>query len=534
MSNRNTRTIRIGSRGSALALKQVDEAVSKVKKCFPSIKFKVVIIRTSGDRFSSIKDISARSNKTNYAGKGLFVKEIESALLCGRIDMAVHSLKDVPQKLARGLKLAAFLKRGDRYDVFVSDKYKGVANLPFGAIVGTSAPRRSAQIKSVRPDLKIVELRGNVETRLEKMRAGICDATILAAAGLKRLGIYDKIEHKQVLKNIVPAIGQGVICIETKVGNTELDAILRRALNDENTETGAIAERAFLNFVGGDCHTPIAAIADVRRGGIKMTGFVSSKDGKRTIQRSCVAGDPWSIGNKLGKEFVKLGARRLLGLGRVGLPKRIVLTGLPETNAHLMKKLRGRFDEFIEMPLIGIKPPSDGYARLKRAIKELSSFDRVIFTSKNSVKAFAQHVKNNKKFPNVAAVGSATKEELVKYGFKDIVAPKREDSKALLELLSKKCSGKKVLILKAENGLKVLEEGLKMSGAFVRTVPAYRTVHLKPKFKDLPADTIFFTSPSTVTAFKRYFKGKKIKALCMGKTTTDHWSLIFKTSSATG
>ncbi len=224
-------TIRIGTRGSPLALWQAREVSRLIQKFDPSIKIEEIIIRTSGDKSTSpIPSLQRRG--ISYTGKGLFVKEIEEALLAGKIDIAVHSLKDVPAVIPSRLKLTAYLKREDPFDLFISAKYKNIISMPKGARVGTSSPRRAAQILNLRPDIKIIPLRGNVETRIRKMAEGECDATMLACAGIKRLELTHKLTNLKThkLTNFIPAIGQGIICIESREKGVKFNKFIYSAL----------------------------------------------------------------------------------------------------------------------------------------------------------------------------------------------------------------------------------------------------------------------------------------------------------------
>jgi len=487
--------IKIGARGSPLALRQVSEVVSSLRKKHPKIKIKIVKIRTSGDRFQSNKRLPAFGS---YAGKGLFVKEIETALLEKKVDLAVHSLKDVPRILARGLFLAAFLKREDPKDIFISSTCRSLEDLPAGSVVGTSSPRRTAYVKALRPDLKIITLRGNVETRLQKIEDGEADATIMASAGLRRLGLYDKIRNKRPLENLVPAVGQGIICVEMRYGDYGLKKLVRAALNDKNSEKMALAERQFLSVVGGDCESSIGARAVIANNFTKLTGFVSSHDGKKKIRKTVITKDPVVAGRRLGEKFVKLGARKILKLEKYIAPKRIILTGLPETNENLKAKFCRKFDEFIEIPLIKIVLPTDRYASVKRAILNISNYDWAVFTSKNAAASFFRFAKRIKKLPKIAAVGKSTARKLKEFGVKKCVIPGGEDgSNGLLDEFARfDLRRKTVLVVGAEDGLNILHKGFARMGAIVERAFGYRTVLLKPRMKGIKADAIFFASPS--------------------------------------
>lgn len=242
----------LGTRRSKLALKQAEIVKAELLKVDLNLQFEIKEIVTTGD-------INLEDNLYESGGKGLFLKEIEEALLKDEIDIAVHSLKDVPAELPQGLEICTVLKREDPRDAFISTKYASIWDLPEGAVVGTSSPRRKIQLLQMRQDLKIVNFRGNVNTRLEKIEKHEVDATVLAIAGLKRLSI-DKSFQVFDVDQILPAIGQGALCIEKKKSNTTLDALLKQ-INDPTTWLEIQAERKFMSLFNASCNTPIAAFA---------------------------------------------------------------------------------------------------------------------------------------------------------------------------------------------------------------------------------------------------------------------------------
>jgi hydroxymethylbilane synthase len=272
--------IRIGSRGSPLALVQAREVQSRLAAaCGLAVeRIEIKTIRTTGDM---IQDRPL----TDAGGKGVFTKEIEEALLAGAIDLAVHSSKDLPAALPKGLVLAAFLPREDARDAFVSPKAKTLRDLPHGAVVGTASPRRAALVKRLRPDLAIVPLRGNVETRLRKIEAGDADATVLAVAGLKRLGLLSAATMIFDIEEFLPAVAQGAIGIETRGGDAATGALVA-AIDDPDTATAVTAERAFLAALDGSCRTPIAAYARVENGFVRFRGMIVTPDGGQALDVS--------------------------------------------------------------------------------------------------------------------------------------------------------------------------------------------------------------------------------------------------------
>jgi hydroxymethylbilane synthase len=237
-------------------------------------------------------------------GKGLFTKEIEEALLAGSIDLAVHSAKDVPAALPAGLVLTAYLPREDARDVLISNKAKTLAGLARGAVVGTASPRRQALVKRLRPDLEVVPFRGNVETRLRKLREGTVDATVLALAGLKRLGLTDAVATVLSVEEFLPAAGQGAIVIETRADDARTRELLA-AIDDRDTETALNAERAFLAVLDGTCRSPIAAHATIAGNDVRFRGMILTPDGRESFEttRSGARARAAELGTDAGHEL---------------------------------------------------------------------------------------------------------------------------------------------------------------------------------------------------------------------------------------
>jgi hydroxymethylbilane synthase len=270
--------LRIGSRGSPLALVQAREVQSRLAAAcgLDADRIEIKVIRTSGDAISD--------RPLNEAGgKGLFTKEIEDALISGAIDLAVHSSKDMTTVLPAGLMLAAFLPREDARDAFISRKAKTLRDLPLGAVIGTASLRRQALVKRLRPDVAVAPLRGNVETRLRKIEAGEADATLLAVAGLKRLGLLGAATTIFELDEFLPAVGQGAIGIETRTDDAVTRALVAK-INDPDTATALAAERAYLAVLDGSCRTPIAGHAQVRDGVVRFRGMIAKPDGSAAFE----------------------------------------------------------------------------------------------------------------------------------------------------------------------------------------------------------------------------------------------------------
>jgi hydroxymethylbilane synthase len=263
--------IRIGTRGSPLALVQANEAARLLAAGGASLAPEIVPIRTSGDTITDRSLIAA-------GGKGLFTKEIDEALLDGRIDVAVHSAKDMPTQLPEGLCIAACLKREDVRDAFLSPIAARLADLPRGAVLGTSSLRRKAMALRARPDLEIVDMRGNVETRVRKLAEGEADATFLALAGLRRLGLEDRATSLVEARDWLPAVGQGTIAIMAREGDDRARALVA-AIDDRDTSITLVAERAFLSVLDGSCRTPIGGLATLEGDALVFRGVVVKPDG---------------------------------------------------------------------------------------------------------------------------------------------------------------------------------------------------------------------------------------------------------------
>ena len=294
--------LRIGSRGSQLALWQAHHISNLLRGQGHDVGLE--IIKTTGDK---ILDVALAKVGT----KGMFTKEIEEALAEGRVDLAVHSLKDLPTELSPGFEIAAITKRENSQDVFCSSKYASISDLPRGARVGTSSLRRQAQLKALRPDLEISPLRGNVDTRLRKLSAGEYDAIILAAAGLNRLGKTELV--KQVIpKDIMcPAAGQGALGIEIRAGDATTRKLLA-FLDDADARASTTCERALLNKLGGGCQVPIGAAAEVRNGRIHLDAIVANPDGSKILREAGEGDDPEKLGSQVGEILLRRGGEAIL------------------------------------------------------------------------------------------------------------------------------------------------------------------------------------------------------------------------------
>jgi hydroxymethylbilane synthase len=294
------RPLLIGTRGSPLALWQAAhvKALLTAAHGLPGGAVELKTITTSGDR---IKDKPLR----DFGGKGLFTKEIEEAQLEGAVDIAVHSMKDLPTELPPGLAIGAVLKRADVRDAFVSAQGRPLAELPPGAVIGTSSLRRQAQIKRLRPDLEVIDFRGNVETRLAKLGRGAADATLLALAGLKRLGLESHVTTVLSTEEMLPAVAQGAIGVACRRDDAETRELLA-VLDDATTATAVACERAFLGELDGSCRTPIAGLAEIAEGTLRFRGLVLNPGGTawHEIELTGDTANAAGIGSEAGRELL--------------------------------------------------------------------------------------------------------------------------------------------------------------------------------------------------------------------------------------
>jgi hydroxymethylbilane synthase len=306
--------LRIATRQSRLALWQAQHVAAKLRESHPGLTVELVPMTTQGDR---IVDRSL----AQVGGKGLFIKELEIAIVEGHADIAVHSMKDVPSDMPPGMTLAAMLSRADPHDAFVALRHEDFSSLPQGAKVGTSSLRRQCQLKYARSDLQLLTLRGNVETRLRKLQEGHYDAIVLAAAGLIRLGLEQHITHRFDLEQFVPAVGQGIIGVECREDDARSIELVR-ALNDELARQCCETERAFALRLQGSCQSPIAGHAQVSGGQVYLRGVIGSPDGQeiyRGVHSGAVA-DRHAVGIALADRLLDAGARPLLEKLRLAEP----------------------------------------------------------------------------------------------------------------------------------------------------------------------------------------------------------------------
>lgn len=311
MTTRRNKLI-IGTRGSKLALWQANWVKEKLKTLYPEIDIEIQKIKTTGDKILD-------APLAKIGGKGLFVKEIEEALLSKKVDIAVHSMKDVPIEIPKGLQISAICEREDPRDVFISKDGKSLKNIQAGAVIGTSSLRRTIQLRAIRDDLIVVPLRGNVDTRIKKLKEGQFNAILLAMAGLKRMGLEDMVTETISEEVIIPAVGQGAIGIETRVDDDFINDLIK-PLNHEDTSICVLAERAFLSVMGGGCQVPLACHAkiiknDERSSFIRIIGMIGDPEDKIPIIKGFREGSlsqAQNLGIDLAKELLYRGGQEII------------------------------------------------------------------------------------------------------------------------------------------------------------------------------------------------------------------------------
>jgi hydroxymethylbilane synthase len=298
--------IKIGTRGSQLALYQANKVKFEINRLFPAVHTDIKVIQTKGDK---ILDVAL----SKIGDKGLFTKEIEIALLDGSIDIAVHSLKDLSTELPEGLKLGAVLERGEFRDALVHKKNKKLHELSENDVIATSSLRRRAGLAKYNPEIKIIDIRGNVSTRLQKMEEGHCDGMIMAAAGLQRLGLDDNITQILDEDELLPAVGQGAIAIENRVGDIEIDFFLNQ-INHRQTYIAVSAERAYMRTLQGGCQVPVGVYTSIEENKIILKGFIASVDGKKYLSNTIEGStnDPEKAGENLAVKLIDAGGKEIL------------------------------------------------------------------------------------------------------------------------------------------------------------------------------------------------------------------------------
>jgi hydroxymethylbilane synthase len=504
----------VGTRTSDLALWQTNHIIAQLEAAWPGLHCERQPFVTKGDRTQA-----AGQALPAIGGKGLFTAELEHALRSGEIDIAVHSLKDLPVENSPGLTIGAIPARADVRDVLVARDGLTLATLPPGAVVGTSSTRRAAQLLAHRPDLTIRTIRGNVPTRIRKVHDGDYDATLLAAAGLLRLGLQDAVTEFLPLTLMLPAPGQGALAVQCRADDAATLALLA-ALDDAVVRAAVSAERTFLHALGGGCSAPVAAYAAPdATGNLQLTALVGSTDGTTLLRVTAANGQSSSSPEELGlaaaTDALAQGAAHLLNPGgdavtNAAAPlrgKRIVITRAAAQAASFADALAALGATPILVPTIRIEPLPDLTA-LDTALRQLDQYDWLIVTSANGVEILADRLTALRIAPaawattKVAAIGSATADALRAHGIIADFVPEQYVADAIVAGLAD-VAGQRILLPQAEIARETLATQLAARGAVVDAIPIYQTLTADLDGVALTAlgegvDVITFTSSSTV------------------------------------
>jgi len=514
-------TIRLGTRSSRLALWQSGRVASLLRE--RGVECDLVPIETRGD------DITDRP-LPEIGGQGLFTERIESALRESRIDIAVHSLKDLPVEDPHELCVGAVLGREEVREVLISRGGKSLEQLPPGAVIGSSSTRREAQLLARRPDLVVKPIRGNVETRIRKVESGEYDGTLLAGAGVLRLGLGGKITQWLPLSDFLPAPGQGAIAVQCRAG----DAATRRLLagiDEPSLHAETDAERGFLRALGGGCSAPVGAFARLDGSRVKLTGRVSALDGRRVVDVAGEGADPAELAARLARRALGEGAAQLMAAAGRRPPQRaqgtegpeskalaglrVVVTRPREQAADLCRMLVDAGAVPVVMPLISIEPLEDTRG-LDEAIGRLESYDWLVFVSANGAECFAQRLAEARPGfewspgrPQTAAIGPGTAAALERVGIRVDFLPSTSTGAGLAEELARRqpLVERRVLMPRALEGRPDAAAILRRSGAVVDDIPVYRTGPVALSAEDLSAlddgvDSVLFLSGSAVAAWQ--------------------------------
>jgi hydroxymethylbilane synthase len=512
-------TIRIGTRGSQLALYQANVVKEKLEQKFPELDFQIVVIKTKGDK---ILDVPL----SKIGDKGLFTKELEVAMFENEIDMAVHSLKDLPTRFPEGVELGAVLKRGEVRDALISPVKRTLNSLTTADVIATSSLRRKAQLLRINKDFKIVEIRGNVNTRIRKMEEGYCTVMVMAGAGLQRLGMDSYISELIDPDLVIPACSQGAIAIEIRENDPKIAGILS-AINDRDTLLATNAERAFLRTLEGGCQIPVGSYSRIQNGKFEITGFISSINGEEFLRERAEGpvDQAVELSVQLAESLLDKGGREILKAIRLEDPfekkkelplygKTFISTRAPETGDTLPDLISAQGADMLSLPMIEIKSaglkPED-----QNKLLTLGSYDWLFFTSRNGVAYFFRQLINltgGSLLPaglKVAVVGSKTASELEYYGYSPAFTGNEHGSAELAAEFLAVHPAKNLKILLSLGNL--ADDTLKnrlQPGNQVDRIDVYETCQPKQvdpmvikRISDGLYDLILFTSPSTFNHF---------------------------------
>ena len=529
--------LRLGTRTSQLALWQSRHVAAQLQHHWPNLTCEFVHHVTQGDK---------RLDRPlpEIGGKGLFTAELEDALRRGEIDIAVHSLKDLPVEDAPDLTIGAILSREDTRDVLVSRERWTLATLPQGAVVGTSSLRRQAQLLALRPDLQVRSIRGNVDTRIRKVMSGDYDAAILAGAGLVRLGLTEHILEWLPLDLMLPAPGQGALAVQCRANDPGVHELLA-AIHDPHAATATLTERRLLFRLGGGCSAPVGARAEIAGDQISLVARVASKDGQQVFNARGSGNDPDQVAEQVARALLGQGARVALSreLPQSTLPlagKRIAVTrparSAGEARDELAVKLAQMGAEAVELPLIRLVPMVDP-AQLAQVIEQLPQYAWIIFTSANAVDHLFAAVETHDLQPqwsqtHLAAVGPATRATLVARGLTVSTMPEQYLGSEVIEALGD-VAGKRILLPRSAQGSGALPDELRERGALVDEIALYTPEEVpldeQAQAQFASVDVITFASGSAVRAFANAMQrnsrlaeiGKHVVVACIGPSTAE-------------
>lgn len=535
-------TLRLGTRTSQLALWQTNHVVAQLQRFWPRLHCDLIHLVTQGDK---------RLDRPlpEIGGKGLFTAELEEALRRGEIDIAVHSLKDLPVEDPPDLMIGAILSREDTRDVLVAREPWTLDTLPEGAVVGTSSLRRQAQLLAARPDLKIRSIRGNVDTRLRKVLSGEYDAAVMAGAGLTRLGLTEHITQWLDQEVMLPAPGQGALAIQCRANDPGVHKLLA-AIHDPIAAATTIAERQLLFRLGGGCSAPIGAWARSDGEQIELHARVTSIDGRAVFDARASGKDASQLAQEVADVLLRQGAQealqrevnqtRTVPTTSALTGKRVVVTRPRHDDKEedeLTALLRQAGALPVEIPAIRLVPTTN-QPEVQQAIQSLDTYDWIIFTSANAVQHFwAQDavagLVSQGKLPQIAAVGPATRTALEKYGVPISAMPERFIGTEIVNTLGD-LTGKRVLLPRSAQGGRELPALLAEQGATVTDVPLY-TPEAAPIEEDARrtlangVDIVTFASGSAVRAFASVLRGdprfddfwSKVVVACIGPSTAE-------------
>ena len=492
--------LRIGTRGSKLALTQTNMVAKMLEMTWPGLRCEVEIFKTQGDRTQA-----AGIPLPEIGGKGLFTAELEAALRDERIDLAVHSLKDLPVEDAPGLVMGAIPPREDARDIIVTRSGLGIDDLPAAAIIGTSSIRRQAQILFHRPDLIVKPIRGNVDTRIQKVMDGEYDGAVLAASGLIRLGIQDKITEYLPNWMMLPAPGQGALGVQCRADDPKTQGYLD-GITDSSSYLCVKAERIFLQTLGGGCSLPVASFVIESGGVLNFQGRVTSADGSSRVEIKLRGNDPEKLGMQAAEMALAQGAERLISTELPLKDKRVLVTRERSQAQPLIEKLIAKGAVPVRFPVLQFQPlPVPEFENL-----DINMFDWVLFTSGNAVRYFFQNFADNRwqladkgwQDFKIAVSGSATAAVLEGYGILPDFVPEQFVGEQLVAGLGD-LSGQNILLPRSKRGRPEIAQMLRQKGANLLEIAMYDTIPTEPNSDDwaifdLGFDVVTFTSPTSV------------------------------------